>query len=167
MAENSNGVSTSLAEPLEPVSHVFGLAISGSGSNALSEPSDVEVDQTSHDVYVTDPPEHRVEKFSPTGEFILMFGKEVDQSTGGDVCTAASGDICKAGASAASPGGFEQPTYLAVDSPVAMSTSPTPATTLYLSLTHQARSLRAGVREVRRTDPMRQTCRSSARLAAS
>lgn len=116
VAENSNGVSTSLAEPLEPVSHVFGLAISGSGSNALSEPSDVEVDQTSHDVYVTDPPEHRVEKFSPTGEFILMFGKEVDQSTGGDVCTAASGDICKAGASAASPGGFEQPTYLAVDS---------------------------------------------------
>ena len=46
-----------------------------------------------------------------------MFGEEVDETTGGNVCTAASGNTCKAGASASVPSGaFESPTFVAVDS---------------------------------------------------
>lgn len=52
---------------------------------------------SAHDVYVADTFKNRVLKFSAEGEFILMFGDEVDATTGGDVCTAASGDQCKEG----------------------------------------------------------------------
>ena len=81
----------------------------------LSGPTDVEVDQTSHDFYVTDPGNHRVEKFDSAGHFILMFGKDVDHTTEGEVCTAASGDTCQPGVATSSAGGFEDPSYLAVD----------------------------------------------------
>ena len=81
----------------------------------LSEPSDVEIDQVDHDIYVTDPGNHRIEKFNEKGEFLLMFGKEVDKTTGANLCTAASGDTCQSGISAATPGAFETPAYLAVD----------------------------------------------------
>lgn len=95
--------------------HVFSASFSGSGTNALSNPSDVEVDQASGDIYVTDPANFRVEKFDSGGNFILMFGKEVDATTGGDVCTAASGDTCQAGQEGNTPGAFVEPRYLAVD----------------------------------------------------
>src|SRR5262249_40208854 len=83
---------------------------------------------SAHDVYVADTSRYRVLKFSPDGEFILMFGDEVDASTGGDVCTAGSGDQCKAGVPSpweippdeSSPG-FASPGELAVD----RSTGPT------------------------------------------
>jgi DNA-binding beta-propeller fold protein YncE len=87
--------------------HVFSTSFAGSGSNALSNPSDVDVDQASGDVYVTDPMNFRVEKFTASGQFILMFGKGVDATAGGDVCTAASGDECQAGAQGTSPGAFQ------------------------------------------------------------
>jgi sugar lactone lactonase YvrE len=96
--------------------HVFSTSFAGSGTNALSNPSDVEVDQSTGDVYVTDPANHRVEKFSSAGSFILMFGKGVDSTTGGGVCTAASGDVCQAGAKGATAGSFTAPAYLAIDS---------------------------------------------------
>src|SRR5215467_2110163 len=78
---------------------------------------------SAHDVYVSDTFRYRVLKFGPAGELILMFGDEVDATTGGDVCTAASGDQCKAGVP--SPfeipddqpsSGFSYPSDLAVDS---------------------------------------------------
>lgn len=77
---------------------------------------------SAHDVYVSDTTNQRVLKFSPEGGFILMFGDEVDATTGGDVCTAASGDQCKAGVPSpweiseeeSSPG-FSAPAALAVD----------------------------------------------------
>ncbi len=56
----------------------------GTGTDALSNPTGVAVDSSSGpsdgDVYVTDPANHRVEKFGPAGEFILMFGKEVNET---------------------------------------------------------------------------------------
>jgi hypothetical protein len=102
------------------VSHVYSHSIASATSSPpapypVSAPTDVAVDAATRDVYVTDPPNHRVQKFDSAGNFILMFGKEVDQTTGGNVCTAASGDTCKAGASTATPSGFEFPAYLAVD----------------------------------------------------
>jgi hypothetical protein len=64
---------------------------------------------------VADPTSHRVEKFDSAGHFILMLGKEVDRTTGGNVCTAASGDVCQAGVAGTVPGAFVFPTWVAVD----------------------------------------------------
>jgi len=102
------------------VSHSLIGTIGSASSNPadpypLSGPTDVAFDQTTQDYYVTDPGNHRIEKFDSAGNFILMFGKGVDQTTGGNVCTAASGDTCQAGTAGSSAGSFETPTYLAVD----------------------------------------------------
>ncbi len=69
--------------------------ITGSGANALKEPTGVAVDAAG-DVYVADRGNGRVEEFGPTGAFLLALGTGVDQTTGGNVCTAASGDTCGA-----------------------------------------------------------------------
>jgi hypothetical protein len=101
--------------------HTFTTGFGGLGSNTLSNPTDVAVDNSAgpsaHDVYVTDPGHFRVEKFDPSGNFILMFGKAVDKTTGGDICTAASGDTCQPGfpGSASLSGSFLAPTFVAVD----------------------------------------------------
>ena len=102
------------------VSHTFSSTFGAGGSTPsnpypLSGPTDVAVEQAGHDVYVTDPGNHRVEKFTAAGALVLMFGKEVDQTTGADVCTVASGDTCRAGVPGSSSAAFESPTYLAVD----------------------------------------------------
>jgi len=108
----------------------FGAALSTPADPyPLSGPSDVAVDNSvgpsSGDIYVTDPVNHRVEKFDAAGNFILMFGKEVNKTkvqTAGsseveqNVCASASGDTCEAGVEVASPGAFVTPTFLAVDS---------------------------------------------------
>ncbi len=77
-------VAASLALTAAPASalskHVFSESIAGSGTNALSEPNDVAVDESTGDLYVSDLADHRVEKFSPAGVFILMFGKEVNKT---------------------------------------------------------------------------------------
>lgn len=66
----------------------------------------------------------RVEKFSPSGEFLLMLGGDVDKTTGADLCTAESGDQCQAATPGSSPGAFQgnhtfgyesNALYLAVD----------------------------------------------------
>jgi hypothetical protein len=103
----------------------FGSA-SGSPVNPypLSAPGDVEVDQTSGDLYVTDPGNHRIEKFDSAGNFILMFGREVNKTAvengrpaEANVCPAAGhpGDVCKTGVSASTAGAFATPGYIAVD----------------------------------------------------
>ncbi|HXB65226.1 MAG TPA: hypothetical protein VNV42_10165 [Solirubrobacteraceae bacterium] len=110
----------------------FGAATSNPADPyPLSEPSGVAVNQVSHDIYVGDLGNDRVEEFSDTGEFLLMFGKEVnetaveehrseaEQDTCPDVGHPA--DICQAGAATAGSGGFDTPgspgysLYLAVD----------------------------------------------------
>ncbi len=109
------------------VSHAFSGTYGASTStpaNAypLSGPTDVEVDQTTHDFYVTDPGNHRVEKFDSTGHLLLMFGRNVNKTqveasgtqTAKDTCVPAT-ETCQAGASSSSAGGFENPYYLAVD----------------------------------------------------
>jgi hypothetical protein len=110
------------------ISHVFSGSIGASGSvpanpYPLSGPTDVAVDQTSHDVYVADQGNRRIEKFDPSGNFLLMFGKEVNKTkteegkseAERDVCTAASSDTCQPGTSGTAPGQFTTPTYLAID----------------------------------------------------
>jgi hypothetical protein len=102
------------------VSHVFAGTFGAEGSTPadhypLAGPTDVAVDQTSHDIYVTDPGNYRVEKFDSSGNLLLMIGKEVDQTSHANVCVIASGDTCQAGVPSSAPGGFEAPTYLGVD----------------------------------------------------
>jgi hypothetical protein len=81
----------------------------------LSGPTGTAVDEAG-DVYVADTLNFRVEKFDSVGNFVLMFGKEVDKTTKGDVCTAESGDTCQAGVQGVNGAGeFSDPTYVAVD----------------------------------------------------
>jgi DNA-binding beta-propeller fold protein YncE len=84
----------------------------GPGPGQLNFPEGIAVDNNpsspSHgDVYVADTANNRVQKFGPEGEFLLMFGGEVDKTTGEDVCTAASGDECGEGVAGTGPGRFE------------------------------------------------------------
>jgi hypothetical protein len=91
----------------------------------LAEPAGVAVDQSSHDIYVADPVNHRVEEFDAAGDFVLMFGKAVNktevEAAGSEaqqnLCTAASGDACQPGAAASTPGAFQSSSslFLAVD----------------------------------------------------
>jgi hypothetical protein len=128
-------VATSLSLAVAPASalskHVFSTSFSGEGASALSHPTDVAVDQLTGDVYVVDRGNHRVEKFTPGGEFIFMVGQEVNRTASEDpaaslaeknLCTAASGDACQparlrpgATTSDVGPGDLANPLYLAVD----------------------------------------------------
>ncbi len=86
--------------------------IEGSGAGQFNFPAGVAVDNSASlpdaskgDVYVVDVRNNRVEKFSPAGAFLLMFGGEVNETTKGDVCLA--GEKCEAGTEGASAGEFE------------------------------------------------------------
>jgi hypothetical protein len=115
------GVCGALANPASAgISHTYVGSIGSAGSlipapYPVSSPTDIAVDQVSGDIWVTDPPNYRVQKFDKNGNFVLMIGKTVDHTTGGNVCTAASGDVCQSGTPAGSLGGFESPGYVAVD----------------------------------------------------
>ena len=85
----------------------------GSGTGEFgNHPGGVAVDNTSGllrdlshgDVYVVDRSNARVEKFSATGQLILMFGGEVNATTHGDVCLA--GEACQAGVEGTGSGQF-------------------------------------------------------------
>lgn len=70
-------------------------------------------------VYVADSNYQRVQELTPAGEFVLMVGEDVNETTGGNICTAeevkSKGVKCEAGLSSAAAGGFDEPTSLAVD----------------------------------------------------
>ena len=77
-----------------------GLPGSGAGQFLSMEGVAVDDDSTSpayHDVYVFDNGNHRVQRFTPQGEFVWMVGGGVNQTTGANLCTASSGDVCGAG----------------------------------------------------------------------
>ena len=96
--------------------HSFAKTFTGSGTNTLASPSGVAVDtstgSSAGDVYVADTATTGVEKFDSAGNFILMFGKGVNETEVNkagsteaqqNLCTAASLDTCKAGAAGAAP----------------------------------------------------------------
>jgi Tol biopolymer transport system component len=90
------------------------------GSGQLNFPAGVALDNDplspSHgDVYVVDTRNNRVEKFSAGGEFILMFGGEVDKTTGANLCVVGSGDVCGGGLEGNANGQFEGGDSVAVD----------------------------------------------------
>jgi hypothetical protein len=66
----------------------------------LAQPSGIAVDNSpsgNGDVWVTDDTNARVEKFSAEGLPLLILGKGVDKTTGGNRCVVSSGDICGSG----------------------------------------------------------------------
>jgi hypothetical protein len=80
-------------------------------NGALEAPgSGVAVNDETHNVYVADTGNRRVDVFNAKGEFQLAFGADVG-GAGVDTCTL----ICSAGTSGSSPGEFETPTFVAID----------------------------------------------------
>lgn len=82
-------------------------SISGGFANANGvavddDPASVEYG----DAYVADSLNHRIQVLTSTGIFVLMFGKEVNATTKGDICTAASKDVCQPGVEGSTPGQF-------------------------------------------------------------
>jgi hypothetical protein len=78
------------------------------GVGQFNLPQGMAVD-SSGNVYVFDPSARRVQKFSPSGQFLLMFGGEVDKTTSADVCTKAdleAGNVCGAGTTGSADGQF-------------------------------------------------------------
>jgi hypothetical protein len=88
---------------------------SGTLGGQFSTPTGMTVDSSGF-VYVVDRDNSRIEKFESDGDFVLTWGEGVNQTTGGDVCTAVSGDTCQAGTAGSADGQFNIPSGLAVDS---------------------------------------------------
>jgi hypothetical protein len=78
----------------------------------LSDPQGVAADKETEDVYVADTGNHRVEKFSVTGQFLLAFGGNVG-GLGTDVCGGLV--ACGAGSEGSTPGDLTTPKFVAVD----------------------------------------------------
>jgi hypothetical protein len=52
----------------------YEMTFAGSGEHQLVEPTAIAVDEATHDVYVADRSNHRIEKFDSEGNFLLSFG---------------------------------------------------------------------------------------------
>ncbi|HET6996951.1 MAG TPA: hypothetical protein VFI03_00045 [Solirubrobacterales bacterium] len=70
--------------------------IAGPGAGQISRGEKIAVDPVSHDVYLSETQNNRVQKFDATGTFEWMVGGEVDQVTNANLCTVAAN--CGAGA---------------------------------------------------------------------
>jgi DNA-binding beta-propeller fold protein YncE len=96
-----------------------GLRGTGAGQLGFAEGLAVDNDRLSsshHDVYAVDIRNHRVEKFSPAGQFLLMFGGQVNatahergETADEDICPVQPGDKCQAGSVGSAEGQFEFP----------------------------------------------------------
>jgi hypothetical protein len=78
---------------------VASTCMTGSGGGLggeMLQPAGVATD-SSGNVYVADEDNNRIDKFDPSGSFIETLGKDVNLTTGADVCTAASGNTCQKG----------------------------------------------------------------------
>lgn len=77
-------------------------------------PVSVAVDKANGDVYVADQNNNRIEKLGPNGEFLLMWGWEVNKN-GTNVCTAAEVNECKAGSPGRAADELRLPESVTVD----------------------------------------------------
>jgi hypothetical protein len=88
----------------------FGSSGAGDGQLSLAANSGVAVSNTTHDVYVADTGNARVDQFDATGVFVRAFGADVG-GAGVNVCTSG----CVAGTPGVGAGAFLAPTFVAVD----------------------------------------------------
>jgi sugar lactone lactonase YvrE len=102
----------SLALNTHVFSASFGSAGAGVGQVSLASNSGVAVNATTHDVYVADTGNLRVDQFSSAGVFIRAWGWGVaDGLPGFESCTL----TCQQGLSGSGAGQFTTPTFIAVD----------------------------------------------------
>jgi hypothetical protein len=100
------------ARVVHEVSVTLGTGTTGSGDGEVSlvANSGIAVNEETHDVYVADTGNHRIDQFDSAGNFIRAFGADVG---GAGVNTCTSG--CAVGTSGSAPGAFASPTFVAVD----------------------------------------------------
>ncbi|MFZ1153752.1 MAG: hypothetical protein WAN93_02485, partial [Solirubrobacteraceae bacterium] len=104
----------SSAQALAVETHVFSSSFGspGSGAGQLSSPAGVAVNLVTHDVYVADRGNSRIDEFSSSGTFIRAWGWGVaDGLPAFESCTL----VCQAGISGSGPGQFTTPSFIAVD----------------------------------------------------
>lgn len=94
---------------------VSNLGSTGTGSGQLERPWGLDVDGAGN-IWVADKVNNRVQEFNAKGEFVLMFGKEVDKTTKGNICAASSGHTCGIGLAGTGDGQFNEPQDVAVTS---------------------------------------------------
>lgn len=113
----ATGISILISVPVSSASAVPGELPDRTsfGAGQLNIPRGVALDEATGDVYVVDQNNQRVDEFEPWGQFILSFGKEVNETTKANVCTAESEDICKAGVGGDGASQFNIPQGIAVD----------------------------------------------------
>jgi NHL repeat len=99
------------------------------GPGTLKGAEGIAVNANTNNVYVADKLDHRVVEYDQEGNFILTFGREVNQTkteekqkgnvsiteTEKNICTAASTNTCIDGAEGSAPGQLDWPTGVAVD----------------------------------------------------
>jgi hypothetical protein len=105
------GVADGTTSALQTCTTTCFAGLEGAGAGEFSNAEGVAVDDgllspSRGDVYVIDAANNRVQKFGPEGEFVLMFGGEVNATTKGDVCIA--GESCQAGTAGTGAGEFER-----------------------------------------------------------
>ncbi len=94
--------------------HVFSSSFgsTGSGAGQISSPVDLAVNPVTHDVYVADSGNFRIDEFTSTGAFIRAWGWGVaDGLPHLETCTL----VCQAGISGSGPGQFTQSAFIAID----------------------------------------------------
>lgn len=94
--------------------HAFSFSFGSSGSAAgeVSSPSGVAVNAVTHDVYVADSGNFRVDEFSSSGTFMRAWGWGVaDGLPAFETCTL----VCQVGLSGSGAGQFTTPAFVAVD----------------------------------------------------
>lgn len=92
--------------------HISQFGAPGSQAGDFSEPQGLAIDQSTHDVYVADAGNHRVEKFDASGNFIAAWGWGVsDGAEQSEVCV----KECQAGVPGVEPSQFSRPIAIAVD----------------------------------------------------
>ncbi|HVQ58617.1 MAG TPA: NHL repeat-containing protein [Solirubrobacterales bacterium] len=84
--------------------------ISGAGAGQINSANGLALDANGN-LYVFERNNIRVQKFSSSGQFELMFGGEVNKTTGEDVCTQGdleAGEVCGIGVEGADAGSFSK-----------------------------------------------------------
>jgi hypothetical protein len=102
------------ANPASAFKYVLMSHFGSSGNKAgeLENPQGIAVDQATHDVYVADAGNHRIEKFDQSGAFVAAWGWGVsDGGAQSEVCTGS----CQAGQAGGGVGQLYTPTAIAVD----------------------------------------------------
>jgi sugar lactone lactonase YvrE len=91
------GASFEICKANPPSTDVCKTGVSGSNLGQFDRARGISVDNSpggEGNVYVADDWNFRVQKFTANGEPIMTWGKNVNKTTGGRVCTLASGDAC-------------------------------------------------------------------------